>query len=195
MSYKVTKPGTVCHILACYILHCCLLGTQFVKLALQLRSSFRKGLCSGLCYLPSTAAWWVTSSQIMVFTTTSTPMTCSSTSPWVSTTQLQDCLLLLCVLPTSNSSTYRMACSSTQTSRRLYLSALVISCVIDSSASSVSIAGVEYPSPVWSIHRRCWSSSGSEHEGVGYRPRLAPDVSQMVAQSCDYHVQAIRHIR
>ena len=26
MSYKATKPGSACHILACFILYCCLLG-------------------------------------------------------------------------------------------------------------------------------------------------------------------------
>ena len=32
MSYKATKPGSVVHILACFILYCCLLGPPFILL-------------------------------------------------------------------------------------------------------------------------------------------------------------------
>ena len=83
------------------------------------RSAFRRGLCSGLSCLPSTAARWVTSSQTMVFTVITTPMTRSSILPWVPTTQLHDCLFLLCVPLTSDSGNSKTACSSTRTSRRL----------------------------------------------------------------------------
>ena len=30
MSYKATKPGSVCHILVCFLLYCCLLGPLFM---------------------------------------------------------------------------------------------------------------------------------------------------------------------
>ena len=60
-------------------------------------------------------------------------------------------------------------------------------CVVDSSASSVSVDGVHLP-------------VAEGNEGAGCRPREACDVPQTclhstVARSCNYHVQAIRHIR
>ena len=98
-------------------------------------------------------------SQSMAFNNVNTPVTRSTTAPWVLRKQLQDCLFLPHVIPTSASVTYRMASSSAQTCRRFWSSIL-------------------------SLTHWCGSSGGWEHKGARCCPRPASDVSQTCLHGC-----------
>ena len=119
-------------------------------------------------------------------TTTNTPMTSSSTSPWVSTTQLLDCLFLPRIPPTSDKWYLQNVVQlNSDKSEALVISTANQLCVVDSSASSVSVAGVYLPvaedmKVLGVVLVRCLTF----HKHVS-----------MVAQSCNYHAQAIPHIR